>query len=99
MSHETQAQMFDSMSHALSNRESDALLKSAKAEGLKKCDDVLRAFAECSSGRTISMAWACRDHHKALRSCLAEYTSEEAMTKRRKEYLSSNRSKSGDRMV
>jgi hypothetical protein len=34
--------MSSSAPRALSNREEDALMKSVKAEGLKKCDDVVK---------------------------------------------------------
>ncbi|PWN97926.1 hypothetical protein FA09DRAFT_330090 [Tilletiopsis washingtonensis] len=80
-----------SSSSALSNRESEALLKETKAEALKKCDALVREFAECSTGRTVSIAWACRGQHKALQNCLKQYTSEEAMDIKRREYLAANR--------
>jgi len=27
-------------------------------------------FAECATGRLVSVAWACRDQHKAVQSCI-----------------------------
>jgi COX assembly protein 1 len=37
------------------------------------CPLLLRAeFAECSTGRTVSIAWACRGQHKALQNCLKQ---------------------------
>ncbi|PWN20972.1 hypothetical protein BCV69DRAFT_312251 [Microstroma glucosiphilum] len=84
--------MSSSAPRALSNREEDALMKSVKAEGLKKCDDVVKRFADCASGRTVSVAWACRDEHKAVQSCLSQYTSPDALDRARKEWLNSHRS-------
>ncbi|KDN42504.1 hypothetical protein K437DRAFT_237726 [Tilletiaria anomala UBC 951] len=76
---------------ALSNREQETLLKQTKADALKKCDEFVKAFADCSRGRTISVAWACRGDHKAMQGCLRQYTSEEAMDKVRRDYLQHTR--------
>ncbi|PWN93968.1 hypothetical protein FA10DRAFT_264565 [Acaromyces ingoldii] len=78
-------------SFALSNREEDALLKETKQEALKKCDDVVKDFAQCSSGRTVSVAWACRDQHRKLQDCLKQYTGPEAMEEKRRAYLKEHR--------
>ncbi|CAO1619074.1 unnamed protein product [Parajaminaea phylloscopi] len=75
----------------LSNREEDQLRKDIKAQGLKKCDDVVRKFAECSTGRTVSVAWACRGEHRAVQQCLAQHTSPEALERARKQWLIENR--------
>ncbi|PWN52171.1 hypothetical protein IE53DRAFT_385400 [Violaceomyces palustris] len=80
-----------SSTKALSNREEEALLKETKAEALKKCDQFVKEFAQCSSGRTVSVAWACRDQHKALQDCMKKYTSAEAMESVKAEYLAKNR--------
>ncbi|KAH8100601.1 hypothetical protein BXZ70DRAFT_893158 [Cristinia sonorae] len=56
--------------NTLSRREEETLLKSTKARALKECDPVVKEFAECASGRTISVAWACRGKYKALQECM-----------------------------
>lgn len=28
------------------------------------------AFAECATGRTVSVAWVCRDKYKAVQECM-----------------------------
>lgn len=28
------------------------------------------AFADCATGRTLSVAWACRDKYKAVQECM-----------------------------
>ncbi|KAK7694498.1 hypothetical protein QCA50_001684 [Cerrena zonata] len=71
----------------LSRREEETLLKTTKARALKECDDVVKAFAECSSGRTVSVAWACRDQHKLVQQCMLQYTGPDNMAIVRDEYL------------
>ena len=33
-------------------------------------DSMLLAFADCATGRTVSVAWACRDKYKAVQECM-----------------------------
>ncbi|KAF8995498.1 hypothetical protein BDQ17DRAFT_1365697 [Cyathus striatus] len=72
---------------ALSRREEEALLKTTKARALKECDLVVKAFADCASGRTISVTWACRDKLKVVQDCMVQFTGPEPMEKVRVEYL------------
>ncbi|KAF8313688.1 hypothetical protein DL93DRAFT_2081021 [Clavulina sp. PMI_390] len=72
---------------AVSRREEDNLLKSTKAKAMKECDSLVREFAECATGRLVSVAWACRDQHKALQACIYSYTNPDSMAKVRAEYL------------
>ncbi|KAE8230837.1 hypothetical protein CF326_g4155 [Tilletia indica] len=80
-----------SSQYALSNREADELNKKVKAEALVTCDDIVREFAACASGRTVSVAWACRDQHKKMQDCLRPHTGPEAMERARLAYLSEKR--------
>lgn len=73
--------------NALSRREEDTLLKATKAQALKKCDAVVKEFAECATGRTLSVAWACRDKYKGVQDCMFQFTGPDAMETVRKEYL------------
>jgi len=73
--------------NALSRREEDTLLKTTKARALKECDAFVKAFAECATGRTLSVAWACKANYKAVQDCMVQYTGPEAMETVRKEYL------------
>lgn len=73
--------------NALSRREEETLLKTAKARALKECDQVVRGFAECATGRTVSVVWACRGQYKSLQECMLQYTGPESMTKVRAEYM------------
>ncbi|RDB29472.1 hypothetical protein Hypma_015402 [Hypsizygus marmoreus] len=73
--------------NALSRREEDTLLKATKARALQECDPVVKEFAACASGRTLSVAWACRDSLKRVQSCMVQYTGPEPMEAVRAEYL------------
>jgi len=73
--------------NALSRREEDTLLKATKARALKECDAFVKAFADCATGRTISVAWACREQLKSLQDCMRQYTGPEPMEAVREEYL------------
>ncbi|KAJ8596999.1 hypothetical protein M405DRAFT_725132 [Rhizopogon salebrosus TDB-379] len=58
--------------NALSRREEDTLLKTTKARALTECDSIVKEFADCATGRTLSVAWACRDKYKALQECMLQ---------------------------
>ncbi|ESK98321.1 cox assembly mitochondrial protein-like protein [Moniliophthora roreri MCA 2997] len=72
---------------ALSRREEDNLLKAVKAKALKECDPLVKAFADCMSGRLVSAAWACKENLRAVEGCLIQYTGPEPMELARAEYL------------
>ncbi|CAD6891993.1 unnamed protein product [Tilletia controversa] len=91
MSSAYQSQSQSQSQYALSNRESDELNKKVKAEALVKCDAVVREFADCASGRTVSVAWACRDLHKQMQNCLRPHTGGEALERARMQYLAEKR--------
>jgi len=71
----------------LSRREEETLVKTTKARALKECDAFVKAFADCTSGRTISVAWACKEPLKSVQQCMIQYTGPEPMEAVRAEYL------------
>jgi len=73
--------------NALSRREEETLLKTTKARALQECDPVVKEFAECAMGRTVSVAWACKDKLKRVQECMIQYTGPEPMEIVRAEYL------------
>ncbi|KAF5375295.1 hypothetical protein D9758_000157 [Tetrapyrgos nigripes] len=73
--------------NALSRREEEELLKATKAQAMKECDTVVKAFADCMSARFISVAWACRGQLRELEACMVQYTGPEPMEIVRSEYL------------
>ncbi|KAG7450386.1 uncharacterized protein BT62DRAFT_1001219 [Guyanagaster necrorhizus] len=70
--------------NALSRREEDSLLKATKAYALKQDEP---EFADCMSGRLISVAWACKDKLRVVEKCMIQYTGPESMDIVRGEYL------------
>ncbi|KAG8219913.1 hypothetical protein J3R82DRAFT_908, partial [Butyriboletus roseoflavus] len=58
--------------NALSRREEETLLVTTKARALKECDAIVKEFAKCAQGRTLSVAWACRDKYKSLQECMLQ---------------------------
>ncbi|KAI4517682.1 hypothetical protein EV122DRAFT_220346 [Schizophyllum commune] len=58
--------------NALSRREEDTVVKTAKGRALKLCDPVVKEFAECATGRTVSVAWACRQQLHAVEDCMRQ---------------------------
>ncbi|KIJ51048.1 hypothetical protein M422DRAFT_158771 [Sphaerobolus stellatus SS14] len=68
----------------LSRREEEALYKATKARALKECDDYVK---DCTTGRTISVAWACRGQYRDLQNCILQYTNPENMEILKAEYV------------
>jgi len=62
-------------------------MKTTKARALKECDPIVKDFAECATGRYLSVAWACKDKYKAVQDCMVQYTGPEPMRIVREEYL------------
>ncbi|KAF8078494.1 hypothetical protein FPV67DRAFT_57840 [Lyophyllum atratum] len=58
--------------NALSRREEETLLKTTKARALRECDPIVKEFADCANGRTVSVAWACKDTLKKIQTCMIQ---------------------------
>ncbi|KAL6309980.1 hypothetical protein BKA93DRAFT_722161 [Sparassis latifolia] len=58
--------------NTLSRREEETLLKTAKNRALKECDPVVKAFADCATGHTFTVAWNCREQYKAVQECMIQ---------------------------
>ncbi|KAI0034297.1 hypothetical protein K488DRAFT_45779 [Vararia minispora EC-137] len=54
----------------LSRREEELLLKQTKSYALKACDPIVKDFADCATGRTVTVAWACRGQWKRVQECM-----------------------------
>ncbi|KAK9897448.1 hypothetical protein P389DRAFT_195061 [Cystobasidium minutum MCA 4210] len=80
--------------NALSRREEETILKDLKKQALKTCDDVVRDFAACSQGRTISVVWTCGKHWRAMQGCMREQMSERKTDEAKLEYLREKRRQS-----
>ncbi|CAH1413530.1 unnamed protein product [Lactuca virosa] len=64
----------------------EALRSKMKAKALKECDYYTAKYAECASGRTFSVVWACRKQAKELNNCLHEFTNDNVLEQMKKEY-------------
>ncbi|TFL06596.1 cytochrome c oxidase biogenesis protein Cmc1 like-domain-containing protein [Pterulicium gracile] len=73
--------------NALSRREEDTLFKATKDRAYKACDSVIKDFADCATGRTVSVVWACKGKYKLVQECMYQYTNPAAMDEVREEYL------------
>ncbi|KAJ7786450.1 cytochrome c oxidase biogenesis protein Cmc1 like-domain-containing protein [Mycena metata] len=69
--------------NALSRREEENLLKITKERALKECHEIVKAFADCASGRTVSVAWACRGQLHKMEECMLLYTGPEPYERQR----------------
>ena len=50
------------------------------------CSDEIKAFAACASGRTVSLAWACRAEQFAMNSCMILHARGELEDEARREW-------------
>nr|DAD31730.1 TPA_asm: hypothetical protein HUJ06_010581 [Nelumbo nucifera] len=64
-----------------------ALRSKMKQKALKECDYYTSKYAECASGRTISIIWQCRKQAKELNECLHQYTNDSVLEEMKKEYM------------
>ena len=71
----------------LRHRERDHVRKVLAAEAREKCHETRDAYLECARGRTISLPFACRAVFHDFNACLHQYTTEEELEKRMREYV------------
>ncbi|XP_031107876.1 uncharacterized protein DDB_G0275933-like [Ipomoea triloba] len=64
----------------------EALRSKMKQKALKECDEYAAKYAECATGKTISVVWQCRKQAKELNNCLHQYTNESVLEEMKKEY-------------
>ncbi|KAI8534380.1 hypothetical protein RHMOL_Rhmol10G0085300 [Rhododendron molle] len=65
----------------------EALRSKMKQKALKECDQFTIKYAECASGRTLSVVWQCRKQAKALNECLHQYTNDSILEEMKKGYM------------
>mmetsp|Transcript_6329 Transcript_6329/g.12614 ORF Transcript_6329/g.12614 Transcript_6329/m.12614 type:complete len:94 (+) Transcript_6329:196-477(+) len=52
----------------------------------KKCDPAIREFIECAKGRTVSIAWKCREQRDVMNECMKLYTTPQHFREMRREH-------------
>ncbi|KAI0473619.1 cytochrome c oxidase biogenesis protein Cmc1 like-domain-containing protein [Xylariaceae sp. FL0804] len=65
----------------------------------KICDDDIRAFAECATGRTFSVSWACRQQKLAMTACMVEHATPEEHDRAREEWFAGRAQRALDRQA
>ncbi|XP_020684397.1 uncharacterized protein DDB_G0275933 [Dendrobium catenatum] len=65
----------------------EALRSKMKQKALKECDHYVAKYAECASGRTLSVVWLCRKQAKLLNECLHDYTNDSVLEEMKREYI------------
>ncbi|KAI9085678.1 hypothetical protein K1719_032521 [Acacia pycnantha] len=65
----------------------EALRHKMKQKALKECDHYTAKYAQCASGRSISVIWQCRKEFKELNDCLHQFTNDAVLEEMKKEYI------------
>lgn len=63
----------------LKNQADNVVMRDLKNVALRGCEANVRALAECSEGRTVSVVWYCRAFSKAVDKCMREFRDDEAL--------------------
>ncbi|XP_074376186.1 uncharacterized protein LOC141717867 [Apium graveolens] len=64
----------------------EALRSKMKVKALKECDQLAAKYAECATGKTISVIWQCRKQAKELNECLHQFTNDSVLEEMKKQY-------------
>ncbi|WVQ85280.1 hypothetical protein IAT38_007445 [Cryptococcus sp. DSM 104549] len=83
---------------ALSRREEQEIQETAKKQALKACDNFVKGFADCATGRTFSLPFKCRGELNAMQGCMRDFASVERMDALKLEYIA-HRSEKGREAV
>ncbi|WVO13148.1 hypothetical protein L204_100760 [Cryptococcus depauperatus] len=83
---------------ALSRREENDVMDTAKSEALKSCDKYVKDFAGCAGGRTFSLPFACREKLQTMQRCMKEYMTTERLDAMKLDYIA-RRSEMGKQAV
>eukprot|EP00250_Pteridium_aquilinum_P026820 c33647_g1_i1 orf=81-350(+) len=83
----------DARETRLKKKVEEALRSKMKAKALRECDALAAKYAECTSGRTLSVVWTCRPQFKLLNECLHQYTNDDVLEEYKKKYALEQESK------
>ncbi|XP_050228773.1 COX assembly mitochondrial protein 2 [Mercurialis annua] len=65
----------------------EALRSKMKQKALKGCEELTSKYAQCASGRTLSVVWQCRQQAKELNLCLHQFTNDAVLEEMKKDYM------------
>ncbi|KAL2335284.1 hypothetical protein Fmac_016497 [Flemingia macrophylla] len=77
----------DARNNHVKKKVEEALRSKMKQKALKQCDRYTAKYAECASGRTLSIVWSCRQQAKELNDCLHQFTNDSVLDEMKKEYM------------
>ncbi|XP_020233909.1 uncharacterized protein DDB_G0275933 [Cajanus cajan] len=77
----------DARQNHVKKKVEEALRSKMKQKALKECDRYTAKYAECASGRTLSVVWSCRQQAKELNDCLHQFTNDSVLEEMKKEYM------------
>jgi len=78
-------------------KEEEALITLMKERAVTHCGEAQRAYYECVKGRTLSVAWACRDAARAMSACLSAHTSEATLERMKRRWVDAGKPSIADR--
>ncbi|KDE09089.1 hypothetical protein MVLG_00806 [Microbotryum lychnidis-dioicae p1A1 Lamole] len=77
--------------YALSRNEEAKVLAQCKIDALRHCEVETASFSECAEGRTVSVAWKCRQQFRVMQACMAVHMTEEKQDQAKLRYLEDRR--------
>lgn len=78
-------------------KEEEAIITLMKERALVACKDAQREYYECVKGRTLSIAWACRERAAAMSTCLHAHTSDEVLEDMKARWVKAGKPSFADR--
>jgi len=78
-------------------KEEEGLITLMKERALVRCRETQKDYYECVKGRTISIAWACRESANAMNDCLHQHTDDTALDELKTRWGSAGRPSIADR--
>lgn len=55
------------------------LMEKLRKVAMEGCTEEIRAFAECARGKTVSVAWKCREPSGLARACMDTFKQDEKL--------------------
>lgn len=76
---------------AVPNKAEAAMVHRLKQKAVKTCGEAAKAYADCCSGRVISVVWACREQLKAFSDCTHKHTNNEVLEEVKRRWIARGR--------
>ncbi len=64
------------------------LVEKLRKIAIDACSEEIKQFAECAQGKTLSVAWKCREPNQVAKACMNKFKEDESLkSKMRLEYV------------